>query len=151
MRIPIKPKYKTIAEQVYRLKSLYPNFIITYPSHASLEVKGELKPTPRSVAYSFVLTYNSDAKEPPKIKITSPVLEKNFKGDKIPHIYTCDNLCLYRPVYKEFTRADFLSDTIIPWTSLWLYYYEVWHLTGEWEGGGEHATIDNETERETYR
>jgi len=23
---------------------------------------------------------------------------------------------------------------------LWLYYYEVWHLTDEWLGGGEHPT-----------
>lgn len=49
-----------------------------------------------------------------------------------------ENLCLYHPKYREFNGTDFLCDTIIPWTSLWLYYYEVWHLTDEWLGGGEH-------------
>jgi hypothetical protein len=33
-----------------------------------------------------------------------------------------------------------IATTIIPWLSLWLYYYEVWHATGEWMGGGiEHG------------
>ncbi len=31
-----------------------------------------------------------------------------------------------------------LADTILPWASLWLFYYEVWLATGEWVGGGEH-------------
>ena len=31
-----------------------------------------------------------------------------------------------------------IADTILPWTSLWLYFYELWHATGQWLGGGEH-------------
>ena len=34
---------------------------------------------------------------------------------------------------------DDWSDTLIPWTSLWLYYYEIWIETGEWVGGGKHG------------
>ncbi|MGH8092034.1 MAG: hypothetical protein ACREIF_00990 [Chthoniobacterales bacterium] len=29
-----------------------------------------------------------------------------------------------------------LADTIVPWTSRWLYFYEIWLATGEWMGGG---------------
>jgi hypothetical protein len=29
-----------------------------------------------------------------------------------------------------------LSETIIPWLSLWLTFYEMWRVTGEWDGGG---------------
>jgi hypothetical protein len=29
-----------------------------------------------------------------------------------------------------------IAATIVPWLSLWLYYYEVWLATGAWEGGG---------------
>lgn len=31
-----------------------------------------------------------------------------------------------------------IANTILPWTSLWLYYYEIWLGTGKWEGGGDH-------------
>ncbi len=26
--------------------------------------------------------------------------------------------------------------TIVPWLMEWLVYYEVWLITGQWEGGG---------------
>jgi hypothetical protein len=32
----------------------------------------------------------------------------------------------------------FLADTVVPWTSEWLFFYEVWHATGLWLGGGTH-------------
>jgi len=32
------------------------------------------------------------------------------------------------------------EETIVPWACLWLYYYEVWHTTGEWLGGGLHPS-----------
>jgi transposase InsO family protein len=31
-----------------------------------------------------------------------------------------------------------LDQTIVPWTSLWLFYFEDWLSEGEWRGGGEH-------------
>ena len=32
-----------------------------------------------------------------------------------------------------------IADTIIPWTSEWLFFYELWLATGgEWLGEGEH-------------
>jgi hypothetical protein len=31
-----------------------------------------------------------------------------------------------------------IADTIVPWLILWLFYYEIWHVTGEWKGGGVH-------------
>jgi hypothetical protein len=38
---------------------------------------------------------------------------------------------------KREWRSDMtLATSIIPCVSLWLYYYEVWLVTGEWEGGG---------------
>ena len=118
------------------MRSKYPHFTTCFTSHSSMKVAGFLRPTSRSVAYEFVLKYNLE--ESPKTKIISPVLMKNSKGEEIPHLYPGENLCLYQPKYGEFSRTDFLCDTIIPWTSLWLYYYEVWHLTDEWLGGGEH-------------
>lgn len=136
MKSNLRTRDKTIAEQVASMRYKYPHFTTDFNSHSSMKVTGLLKPTSRSDTYEFVLKYNLT--DSPKTKIVSPVLMKNDKGEEAPHLYTNENLCLYHPQYREFNRTDFLSDTIIPWTSLWLYYYEVWHLTGEWLGGGEH-------------
>ena len=55
----------------------------------------------------------------------------------------CKNLIrLYR--YREFTTYKFLSKTIVPWTVEWLYFYELWLATGEWYGGGDHPSTDEE-------
>jgi len=127
---------KTIAEQVSAMRCKYPQFTTDFTSHHSLKVKGTLKPTARSDVYTFVLKLNlTDA---PKLKIISPELQKNSKGEDAPHLYPGEYLCLYQPKYCEFERTDYLCDTIIPWISMWLYYYEVWQLTDTWLGGGEH-------------
>ncbi len=31
-----------------------------------------------------------------------------------------------------------LDQTIVPWTALWLFYFEEWLESNEWKGGGEH-------------
>ncbi|MBU2557579.1 MAG: hypothetical protein KJ578_07355 [Bacteroidetes bacterium] len=127
---------KTIADQLAAMRSKYPQFETVFTGHSGLKVTGALQPTSRSAIYNFILKYNLT--DSPRIKIVSPELKKNEKGENAEHLYTNGYLCLYQPKYREFTRTDLLTDTIIPWTSLWLYHYEVWHLTGEWLGGGEH-------------
>lgn len=134
-------KDKTIAEQLSAIRCKYPQFETAFVSHAGLKVTGVLQPTSRSAPYSFVLKYNLT--DSPKIKIVSPELKRNDKGEEAEHLYPNGHLCLYQPKYREFTRTDLLADTIIPWASLWLYHYEVWHLTGEWLGGGEHPKPKN--------
>lgn len=34
-----------------------------------------------------------------------------------------------------------LSDKVIPWAIEWLFYYEIWLATGEWQSGGEYTEI----------
>jgi len=123
------------------MRSIHPQFDVNLTTSRTMKVCGILQPTSRSSIYRFELKYNSS--NLPKVRIISPTLTMNFKGSDIPHIYKNQNLCLYFPKYREFERADYLSDTIIPWTSLWLYYYEIWHITGEWLGGGMHPNKIN--------
>jgi len=136
MKSNFRVRDRTIAEQVSSMRCKYPHFTTDFTSHSSMKVTGVLQPSSRSDAYEFVLKYNLT--DPPKIKIVSPELKKNEKGEEAEHLYPNGYLCLYQPKYREFTRTNLLTDTIIPWTSLWLYHYEVWHLTDEWLGGGEH-------------
>ena len=128
----------SIANQFAKIKSEYPQFKSSIVKDV-LFVKGVIKPTPRSVDYRFKLQYRVGNR--PKIKITNPELKRNSKNEKIPHVYTENEICLYYPNYKEFDSNHFVADYIIPWISLWLYYYEIWHLTGEWLGGGMHPQI----------
>lgn len=130
-----KIKDVNIAQQVASIKTKYSGFNVTF-GPSSMKVIGEIQPTPRSEVYIIELKFKLH--DVPRVHVLRPELIVNFKGDKIPHVYPGNRLCLYQPKYNEFKRGSYLSDTIIPWTSLWLYHYEVWHNTGDWKGGGEH-------------
>lgn len=126
---------KNIAEQVISIKSQHKNFNVKFTA-STLKLVGYMQPTSRSEKYLVEIKYK--LKEFPKVYVLEPQLEKNFNQENIPHIYPGEKLCLFQPKYKEFKFSDLISNTIIPWTSLWLYYYEVWHMTGLWLGGGEY-------------
>jgi hypothetical protein len=130
-----KERDKSIGEQVAAMKTRFPNFSITF-NHLHFKAIGEIQPTSRSEIYTVEVRYH--LKEQPKINVLNPELVVNDRGEKIPHVYPRNRLCLFQPKYREFTASKLISDTIIPWTSLWLYHYEVWHSTGNWQGGGEH-------------
>lgn len=69
--------------------------------------------------------------------------EKNF-----PHIYGRNiaekkvELCLYYG--KEWNKTKLIAETIVPWTVEWLAHYEIWLVTGNWNGGGIHPNLDIE-------
>jgi len=130
-------KILTISEQLREIKFSYPKFNSRFRINEII-IEGDARPTPRSLNYSFKLEYS--IKGGPRVYILSPPLIRNGKNEKIPHMYEQKRLCLYFPKYQEFTSRKYLAETIIPWISLWLYYYETWHQTGKWLGGGIHPT-----------
>lgn len=96
---------------------------------------GEIQPTPLSEVYTIKMEYKKN--KTPKIFVENPKLMRRH-GKIPPHLYDDWSLCLHYPKNNEWTPNKLLSKTIIPWTSLWLYYYEIWLATGEWHGGGIH-------------
>jgi hypothetical protein len=84
----------------------------------------------------------------PRVQVLSPLLERHPQYDEgpIPHVYVNRKepfqpyLCLFDPFNAEWTPADLLAETTVPWTSRYLYFYEGWLLTGTWSGGGRHPT-----------
>jgi hypothetical protein len=34
----------------------------------------------------------------------------------------------------------------VPWTALWLFYFEEWLTSDDWKGGGIHPAIDEDHE-----
>jgi hypothetical protein len=46
----------------------------------------------------------------------------------------------------RLSTSTFIAYTILPWTSLWLYFYELWLVTGQWMGGGKHPSPEEKKE-----
>ena len=75
-----------------------------------------------------------------QVFVTNPIVRRKYNGKLVPHMYADGSLCLYYPKYRERNVTDMWAATLVPWTSLWLYYYELWQQTGEWLGGGIHGS-----------
>lgn len=133
-------KPKNLAEQLIRLKRKYKPLNYTIENNC-LFWQQKVKPTELSKEYTITLVY--DGKFPKVYLLNQGIMKK--KDEKIKHClhskYIDDNneyveICLFYPEYKEWTRDMFIADTIIPWAIEWLYYFELWRLTGQWLGGG---------------
>lgn len=96
---------------------------------------GMLTPSVLSQTYRVRVRYKLTGS--PAVEVLDPCLQKRGSANP-PHLYPGDKLCLYLPRIGEWRRTMYLNATIIPWTSEWLFNYEVWLATGEWRGGGMH-------------
>ncbi|MBS4171810.1 hypothetical protein [Bacillus sp. FJAT-49736] len=134
-RIRFKKMYIPISQQIVAMEKLFPDFTVEWKKNTCIWT-GELQPTELSKKYTVQITYSLDMPRPDVI-VLSPQVQKRG-NENIPHVYPENKLCLFRPKKKEWTKEKLIAETIVPWTSLWLYYYEMWHATGEWLGGGEH-------------
>ncbi|WP_346854948.1 hypothetical protein [uncultured Draconibacterium sp.] len=77
----------------------------------------------------------------PCVYVINNKLELYPGENKLPHVYDTKKqwLCLYYRKAREWTNQMLIADTIIPWTSEWLYHYEFWLATGNWHGKGIHG------------
>ena len=99
--------------------------------------RGNVRPTVMSETYLVEIDYRIS--EHPDVRVLCPELVR-YQDQSLPHVYPGDLLCLYFPGAKhpEWTPAMWLSETILPWSALWLEFYEHWVVTGQWFGGGVH-------------
>lgn len=105
-----------------------------------LLVRGQAQPTALSENYDFKIEYRLGCH--PISQIERPNLVCPAGQDFIPHLNPDGSLCLYYPAKKEWTPRHKLTHTIIPWISMWLFYYECWRFTGQRGSWGPHpATI----------
>ena len=104
-----------------------------------LVLTGPIQPTVMSEIYTVQITCILNGNRLyPDIRVLNPKLNKGPNGENIPHLYPNESLCLYLPLSGEFTSRKYVVGTIVPWVSIWLYYYEQWQITGKWLGGGVH-------------
>lgn len=98
----------------------------------------DARPSPLSRDYRLRISYQLGRL--PRVYAIRPHLPTLVQGKTLPHVYQQDptRLCLFLPRSGEWSPAMKISDTIVPWSVLWLFYFEDWLTTGEWSGGGMH-------------
>jgi hypothetical protein len=106
------------------------------------------RPTPISREYKLRLQLARSGY--PTVVVEYPNLDELAMGRAIPHVYNqkAGRLCLYLPGTGEWRPDKALSNTIIPWASLWLFFFEEWMFSGEWRGGGIHPQTEAEKKEE---
>ena len=135
-----RTKHYTLIELLSQIREVEKSFIVETKKikQGKVELLLNIKPTDVSKEYKIKLIAKQNSKKV-KIYVVEPKVSLYENGKKVPHLYSDSSLCLFYPKYNEWDYTDLWSETLIPWTSLWLYYYEVWQETGEWLGGGIHS------------
>ncbi|MCB0521902.1 MAG: hypothetical protein R2797_13710 [Gelidibacter sp.] len=126
-----------MAKQAKRINLLFPNSELRFDKN-KLTWKHNLSPTPLSEIYEVKLTFERG--KHPSVYVINQKLSLYPGKVSLPHVYSTDkqHLCLYNKKHREWTSDKYLAETIIPWTSEWLFHYEIWLITGKWHGGGIH-------------
>lgn len=96
------------------------------------------RPSPISREYALRVEYGLG--EPPSVFVDGPDLVNLAGGRDLPHVYSQSptRLCLYLPGTTEWSPDLLINRTIVPWSVLWLWYFEDWLSTDIWRGGGVH-------------
>lgn len=129
-----------MAEQAGKIKHFFPNSKVSL-SQNIMTWKCTITPSPLSASYDIKLSYKQG--EHPNVYVVAPKLALHPGAKKLPHVYSTEKqwLCIYFRRGREWRSNMHIADTIIPWTSEWLWHYECWFITGEWHGGGIHRDV----------
>jgi hypothetical protein len=127
------------------LAQQYVNLRANPASAGSGEMRGdrlvwrfETSPHPLSRDYQIRIEVGGD--NSPEVYVEAPDLHALAERRRLPHVYEQEppRLCLFMPGTGEFRPWMRIDQTIVPWTALWLFYFEAWLATDEWKGGGKH-------------
>jgi hypothetical protein len=125
-----------VAVQIASMRVTHPSLKLTSWQRGEARWVGTVRPTDASRTYALEIVYRLGRR--PRVFVTAPTLERLPEAD-VPHRHADDSLCLHLP--DEWDSTMSIADTIVPWAALWLYHYELWHATGEWQGGGAHPRL----------
>ena len=89
---------------------------------------GEFHPHEECDRYEVKLIYESGSC--PKVFILAPDIEYSIKA----HTYSDKSLCLYDSRDMPWIDNILIAETIIPWIGEWIVFYELYKITGKWEG-----------------
>ena len=142
----------SVQEQARWIRAVFPEFKVTLNASWMGVWEGPLTPIMRR--YRIRVTYVRRrffetwtlGNDYAAVQVVDPVIGLDPKeiGKWPPHIYfnkadpQSPWLCLYDPEERFWSPEEYIAETIIPWASDWLFFFEGWLATGEWEGGGRH-------------
>ena len=102
-----------------------------------LTCKGVLQPLENIEPYSIEITQVPE--RTPKVFVKSPKIEYDSKI----HMYRTGNLCLYYPSDFNWNASTAFAHYLIPWVNEWIIYYEIYKISGVWEGpAAPHGIIE---------
>lgn len=110
----------------------YPSVFKTRIVKGMLVSTGKIRPTPDCDEYLIQITYVPGYS--PEVRI----LSHDIKPRKCIHIYSDGSLCLYFPGDLKWKLRTSIAANTIPWTIEWIICYELWKLSGKWEGLEKH-------------
>lgn len=135
---PFRVRALSLGQQLDALLRDFPRSTGKLRKNGKLVWIARILPSPLSRVYKIQLIYQMGKR--PTVQVVDPVLVPRT-GEKLPHVFAGKILCLYRAKYGEWNASKYIATTIVPWTSLWLLHYEVWHSTGHWSGSkSEHPS-----------
>ena len=122
--------------QLEKIATSFPDSQILKSKGNSFEIVITLKPTTWSKSYDVKIVFERYGRV--DVYVINETLQVARNRKKLPHVYSHSEqrLCLYSVSKEEWNREKLIVSTIIPWTSDWLFYYELWVPNGKWLGGG---------------
>ncbi|WP_299606256.1 hypothetical protein [uncultured Aquimarina sp.] len=131
------------SQQLKKIKADFAGAQVVKNTWDNFQVIIKVQPTAISEEYDLSIVYEQN--QLVKVFVVNKQLKIATNRKKLPHVYDSkkQQLCLYSPSKKEWDGFKYIVDTIIPWASEWLYYYELWLPEGKWYGGG-HNEYPNE-------
>ena len=126
----LKPNIDLAVQSLHILHH-FPGF--TYQRERGCGVwRGTLQPRSLSSKYRVAISYKPCCY--PKVRVVAPELLPSS-----PHLWKDKTLCLFYPKEQPWRQDMLIAQTILPWTALWLYYYELWLDVGKWLGPSSHT------------
>ena len=125
----------SMAAQIFKMSSKHSQFKLSLKRNTA-SWQGTWCPSDLSDTYLIRVVYSFRRR--PVVSILSPKLRLAKGTSRLPHTYANGQLdiCVHEP--HEWNSRLLVADTIMPWVSQWLRFYEYWEQTGSWEGKGTH-------------
>jgi hypothetical protein len=133
----IRPKYLTVMQQDQHVHARFPGFRARTNHGTRIVWRGTLQPTPRSGTYKIEISYEVPLR--PVVRVLTPKLALWGDLKRQPHTFRDGSLCVHE--HYEWHGNKLIAATIVPWTALWLDFYETWLDTGLWLGEGTHPDL----------
>lgn len=142
---------RTIETQIADMARLWPQLGLVAKAGNRAVWQGPLKPLLQTfhvrVAYRapLVIERPDVRNTQPEVTVLTPPLRRR-PGDAegaLPHVYYRSDgsvvLCMLDPEADDWSPADSLAETTVPWIIEWLAAYEGWRATGHWTASGRHV------------